>query len=133
MKKKSLNPLRSLVEFWEIKPEGVVGWNAHTTRRGLFKDLEKEISKRLEVKEAMINSVWYAKVPEIPQELLSALRKHGMNPEKVAEAYKKHFYETVVQPAEERKKLAEFKKLESEERQRIEKEEKKKKFLAEWS
>ncbi|MFA5598760.1 MAG: hypothetical protein WDA26_14450 [Pusillimonas sp.] len=133
MKNKSLNPLRSLVEFWEIQPKGVLGWNAHKTRGGLFKDLAKEISKRLEIKEAVISSVWYAKVPEIPQELLSAMKKQGMNPEKVADVYKKYYYDNVTKPAEDRKKLAELKKLEAEERIRIAKEEKNKKFLAEWS
>jgi len=131
--KKSLNPLRSLVEFWEIKPEGVMGWDAHKTRAGLFKDLEKEISKRLGINEAIINSVWYAKLPEIPKELLEAMKKHGMNPEKVADTYKRYYYENVVKPAEERKKLSEFKKIDLEEKQRIEKEEKNKKFLSEWS
>lgn len=133
MKKKSLNPLRSLIEFWEIKPKDVIGWDPHKTMRGLFKDLEKEISERLAVNATMISNVWYAKVPEVPQELLSAMKKQGMNPEKVTEAYKTYYYEHVTQPAQERKKNAEKRKKELEEKQRNKIEEKKKNFRDEWS
>lgn len=133
MEKKSLNPLRSLVEYWEIQPKGTIGWNPHKTIKGLFKDIAEEISKRLKVSTATISNVWYAKVPEIPQELLDAMNKHGMSPEKVKEAYRKYYDENVIKPAEDRKRQDEKRKQEALERKRNEKEKKDKKFMEEWS
>ena len=105
------NPLRSLVEFWQLTPKGIFGWNPHTTRRGLFKDLQAAISAKLGVPSQLVSDVWYGKIEELPEEFLVALGKNGMNHEKVTAAYKDFRYETIIKPIEDRKKRAEQAKL----------------------